>query len=104
MAHQGSLVRVDRGDGNLIKMTQKDADAFIARTTGAKVVATPGPVSDDVEMPGQPAEVEADFDGMTRPQLDAYAAEHNVDISGAGNKAEVIERIRTAEAEAEEQE
>ena len=103
MAYQGSLVRVDQGNGSLVKLSQKEADAFIAANAGAKIVGTPGPGSDEVEMPEQPSEVEVNIDRMNRAQLDAYAAEHNIDISGAKNKDEVIERINAGN-EAEEQE
>ncbi|MCJ2098951.1 hypothetical protein [Methylobacterium sp. E-046] len=39
---------------------------------------------------------EPDLDGMTRADLDKLAAERGVDVSKAGNKAEVIAALRAA--------
>ena len=45
---------------------------------------------------GGPEAPEPDYDAMTRPELDKLAAERGVDISKAGNKAEVIAALKAA--------
>lgn len=46
---------------------------------------------------GGPSEPEPDLDAMTRAELDALAVERGVDVSKAGNKAEVIAALKAAE-------
>lgn len=97
MANQGPLVRVERGDGNLIKMTPKEAETYIAANPGAKVVSTPPPPSDDVSMPQASESASPNYEEMTLPELRDYADARNVDLTDATRKADVIERIQAAE-------
>lgn len=97
MANQGPLVRVDRGDGNLIKLTPKEAEAYIAANHGAKVVGTPPPPSDDVPMPQASESASPKYEEMTLPELRDYADSHGVDLTDATRKADVIERIQAAQ-------
>lgn len=100
MAYQGPLVRVDRGDGILIKMTRQEAQRFIRANAGAKRVATPsgrtGPAAVEVEEEG-----DGSIESMTVNDLRNHAEEKNIDLSGARTKDQILERIRDAEAEAE---
>lgn len=110
MAFQGSLVRVDRGDGNLIKLTKAEADKFVAANAGARVVSTPGAVSDDVEMPEPPAAVlsvvegtveEIDLSELTVAELKAKADELGIDLGGATRKDDIIAAIEASSGEVE---
>lgn len=40
------------------------------------------------------------LDKMTREELDAYAAEHSIDIGAASNKSDVLAAIKAAESAA----
>lgn len=97
MADQGPLVRVNTQGDVLIKMTPKEAEAYIAANPGAKVVGTPPPPSDDVPMPQASESALLNYEEMTLPELRDYADSHNVDLTDATRKADVIERIQAAE-------
>jgi hypothetical protein len=99
MADQGPLVRVDTdGKGNLLKLTRRQADEFVATHAGAKIVATPERTNVD-EVPTLHVEGETDgevfgLSKMTRPELVAFANSKGVDSSGT--KAEIMPRIQAA--------
>lgn len=77
------------------KFNEQDAQAYIAGTPGAyRVEEQRG----DVEAPNA-AERAATFEAMTVPQLKTYAEEHNVDLSDASVKADIIAAIKAAEAQ-----
>ena len=64
----------------------------------------PGPEIHGGVWGNEPAPIEAkpagqgepDYDAMTRAELDKLAAERGVDVSKAGNKAEVIAALKAA--------
>lgn len=39
-------------------------------------------------------ETSVNFEKMTIPQIDTYATEHGIDLSGSSNRAEKLEKIR----------
>lgn len=111
MAHQGSLVRVDRGDGRLIKLTRAEADRAVA--AGGRIVPTPAAVSDDIPMPEPPAEVlsvvegqveEVDLETMKKAELIAFAEEHEIDLGGAKSNDEIRAAIEAASGTSEPEE
>lgn len=95
------MVRVDRGDGKLLQFQPGDVQKFISANPGAHVVE--GRSEGEVMTPAEVAATAAaggapNFASMRRVDLDAYAAERGIDISGASNKEQVIERIEAAGA------
>lgn len=92
MADQGPLVRVDTdGKGNLLKLTRREADAYVATHTGAKIVATPP--RGEIQIPeGLHIEGEAKGDGgpygllhMSRKELQAFARQEDLDATGTAD-------------------
>lgn len=83
----GNLIRVDRGDGNLIKLTQAEVDKFIAANPGSFVFGQSAPAAGS-------AEDVPDFEAMTLSELRDFAAAKGVDISDATRKADVIGRLQ----------
>lgn len=77
MANQGPLVRVDRGDGNLIKMTPKQAEEFVASHEGARI------------MPArQASEAPTEAEQAATAALTAHSAETAADGSPAASTAD----------------
>lgn len=99
------MIRVDRGDGKLLQFQPNDVDAFLKATPGAKRVATPVP-SGALSAAEQAATAALgsvdDVDNMTVAQLKTYAEAHDIDLSGASVKADILERIKANEGEASE--
>ena len=69
-------------------------DRLLAKGMIEKIPGADGPDSDDGDEPKP-------LDKMTREELDAYAAEHSIDIGAASNKSDVLAAIKAAEAAAE---
>lgn len=95
------MIRVDRGDGKLLQFQPNDVEKFLATTPGAKRVATPtasgAPTAAEqaatAALGNQPS-----VDNMTIAQLKTFADEHNIDLEGASVKADILERVKAAEA------
>lgn len=96
---------MDVGNGNLIKMTRQKAEEYVEanRASSARIVATPArgeadPYSDLRDSVAvEDEEDEVDLESMTRAQLESYAAESGIDVSGARTKSEVLDIIQSAE-------
>lgn len=91
----GDMVKVDRGDGHIFKMTRKAAETFIRQRPGAHIrgagAAQPSPAA------AAPA-ADSALGTMTREELNAYAATLGVqDAEGARTKADVIALITEAQ-------
>lgn len=106
MADQGALVRVNRGDGILIKMYPDKAREFVAlhQAEGARLAVT-GPRERAAEVIFNPDEFESlvigalkksesnDLESMSVAELKLYAEQHDVNINGLRRKADLIEAI-----------
>jgi hypothetical protein len=96
MADQGPLVRVDTdGKGNLLKLTEKEADAYIASHPGAKRVATPARTDPDavpsLAVEGADAGGVVGLDHMTVVEMRAFARQRGLETSG--NRTELKARL-----------
>lgn len=98
MAHQGSNVRIDRGDGHVFNIAPAEVDKFIAANPGAFVVGGKAEDKATEAVESQPADDGADFDAMTLPQLHEYAADNGIDLGGATLKADVLEKVKAGSA------
>jgi len=92
----GDMVKVDRGDGHIFKMTRKAAERFMSGNAKAHLVGTKeaqlSPSS------AAPAAVVSALDTMTRVELDAYAKTLGLeDAESARTKADVIALIEEAQ-------
>lgn len=109
-------VRVRRADGALFNFSKKDADAFIAANPGSKISERPAKsAAGDSWRPSaqataaetaNPASADeppaiAGITRMRKDELEALAAEKNVDISGAKNNEERAQLILAAAAGAQ---
>ena len=70
-------------------------EAQAALSAGTHEVAEGGGADATI---GGPEAPEPDLDAMTRAELEALAAERGVDVSKAGNKAEVIAALKATQA------
>lgn len=84
---------VQRGKAEYVEDDIAASDPKEIAWVGAKTV---DPVVSEPDGQDLPVEETDGLDGMTRAQLDAVAAERNVDISAARNKADVISALRAA--------
>ncbi len=95
-----SMVRVDRGDGRLLQFREGDVNKFLADNPDARVV--PGRSGELRVTPQEVAATEAlkegppNFAAMRKPQIEAYAEEHEIDISEASNNEERVTLIAAA--------
>lgn len=108
MADPGPLVRFDDGRGNRLKLGRKDAEARVRQNPGSFIVEDRGRRDEAQaearegglgsrreEAPGQQDEDE--LEAMKVAELREYAEQHEIDITGARTKAEIIERIEASD-------
>lgn len=93
----GDMVKVDRGDGHIFKMSRKAAERLMAGNPRAHLVgAKEAQLSPQAARP-EAAAVSA-LSTMTREELNAYAATLGVqDAESARTKADVIALIEEAQ-------
>lgn len=106
----GQQYRVDRGNGDILIFNQADADRYVAANPSARNL---GPYvrkeAQDSGIEGLSVEGEnatepqtseiasPNYEEMTLPELRDYADAHQVDLTDATRKQDVIERIQAAE-------